>query len=940
MSTQSLFHGKKGELFTTLALLSLITIVFGTVIGTSTGVKSTVTKLFPKASEGCTFVNTLEVRGVNGTTFNTNDEFAWASEIEGGFKNPGKSFHVGSNPSIASLVADFPLGGTSNDFQDKKASVTLTVPEGFTVVDTFCEPKDGSTACAGFSSNAQKNIISDITLSCGGSIKYGWKIQRGGMNITPQPTQAPTTQPTTTTSGSGTAEVRLYVLQGNKVPDASFCDQVSSVSGMQQLQSAADTNGKVKSLFVTKYLATGERQAVPLRAINTATNESASFSKADDGGYNNIARKSLDTGTYNFTADIPENGSQLTPVCNDLKSNIAINNGATTPVPIIYYLTNQCRTDNSCKSEIKGIISGSGGRSRICCGAGSTPPPVGGNPGGGSAKACSAATCMYSQQDTDGQIRCYRGTCADGTENCTLAKDANGNVPVNQNCTFRQDCSVSAIQLQCTGANAGTPVAGGRSGGTPNPKPTTLPAVLPGQIAYDIAVSKLADCPSDKCHNIVVTLHVMGTSGAYVNPISTTWPLFDGAGKLKADHIKGHFGALTGSDYKIDFVISDKDNEQIRDTRDPSQRGWFDGSPVCNPTGTCVVDGDIMTRVKPGTLVYWTDVKLDDGTTQTTSDTQTVPVEVKIHRSLMKSDPGSPRFAIFTYPQWDNFPSSGTGETQIPSGKREIGGGEFLDEPSVVGDYYIYNTDLLMPTSGWPSISMSFGSSLITGQKYQMTHANCLDIGGDPTRARGRDRSYISKLLTDQAYENCFNVNDKKISLIIDPVAAQTAGANALVSKYKIDTQTIAKLDRIETQVCDPSKNCDTAVTPVSDVQSTTLVTFKNIKGQALNPDWNYELFCTLFYTDGTQSSCEGKSISISNPAVTRISSTIFGKTTLVTQTEFERADTNGDGVVNASDVAFLLANFGTNRADINYDDASDTLDLTTGYKWLGAAAR
>ncbi len=620
------FQSKKGELVTTLALLSLVTIVFGTVLGTSAGVKSTVTKLFPRAAEeSCTFKSTLEIKAVNGTTF-TGEQFDYISDIAGGIGPRGSEHSEGtiatSNGSvIANFVANFPLGG-DNNFEGKDSSVNIALPLGFRIVRPFCTDLSGSTACSRHSTADQNTTIKGITLSCTGNIKYGWEVERistsGGTTPAPSITQAPqetaspqscngkwtisvvekgktgddslitlsengnrsfslsnelsgteaipstgrfeqmqaasrqliglrrnmkitlndmdttrwevdstycqngpgdsvcpsnpnqgsltmsgftdqcgsanlgwvlrkksvattlapTTPPVGGSTGTGTAEVRLYVLQGNAAPTSTFCTQFKSISDMNNIQFTADKNGKIGNLFITKYLAGRSGQPVVVTATKSGGSKTT-FNKNDDGGFGNTVRKSLDAGTYSFAIEsknMQANGSQLQPVCGNLTSNISVSDGQTAVVPLMLYMTPQCRTDNSCQSEAKGWVSGSGGRSKICCSA-VTPPPVGGNPGAPAPKACSAATCMYSQKDTDNVIRCYRGTCADGTENCSLAKGT-----VNQNCTFRQDCSVPAIQLYCDGANEGKPVSGGRVAGTPKvgiPNPTTSTQIVP-----------------------------------------------------------------------------------------------------------------------------------------------------------------------------------------------------------------------------------------------------------------------------------------------------------------------------------------------------------------------------------------------------------------------------------------------------------------------------
>lgn len=1097
MYSRTFLNGKKGELFTTLALLSLITIVFGTVIGTSTGVKSTVTKLFPRASElSCPFASTLEIRAVNGTRF-SGEQFDYISDIAGGI-GPGGSQHregtitTSNGTTLASFPANFTLGGTNN-FEGKDSSVNIALPAGYRIVRTFCDNISGSS-CTRSRATDQNATITGITLSCNASIKYGWEVEKtSAINITPTNTQAPintgvpgscpaqivntvsivekgkngedslittsenggksftltnelgnthfaptgryvettsngrigtrpnfratlgnvdtslwevdstycqnvsgdpvcptnpnqssltmtgffdrcgganfgwvlrrkpiATTPSPTTqvpTGSGTAEVRLYVLQGDKAPDASFCTQVAAAGGFGQLQSAADSNGKFKSLFVTKYLATGERKAVPLTAINIAdSSKSKQFSKADDGGYNNIARQTLDVGTYNFTADIPETGAQLTPVCNDLRNNIAITSGSTTPVPIIYYLTKQCRTDNSCKSEIKGVISGSGGRSRICCGAGSTPPPVGGNPGGG-VKACSAARCMYSQIDTDGKERCYQGSCADGTENCTLAKDAQGNVPVNQNCTFRQDCSTPAIQLQCAGTNAGKPVAGSsRSGGTikttPTPVSSSLQSVsvklsvhksftessLGGFTAQVWQYSSWDNFTDVAGSNITVPTEADGARkvsdvsiprpqsiGDYyvydmniVTP-STGWPTIDFEEVFRKYAISKKIKLSTSNCL---LVAGPPTNTKAQGR---NARGVTVTSAVCYD----VRKGEVELKVDP--------ISSD---TPSTSDTQLVPVELLIHRDLFRL--GGPRsggamgnigFNSYKYKQWNNFTEDGP--TEGPSGGEVVSSIGVSPKDGVLqGDYYKYNAAITTSTTGWPTITVDL-SGIQASDAIHIQHENCLHYAYGATF--GRSGAYIQ--YGQRHVIGCYDVKSGKVSLKLDPNIIPV-GTDPLVAKYKVDSQTIAKLDRIETQVCDSTKTCETVTTRGGDIKPTTQVSFKNIQGQAIKQDSNYEIFCSLVFTDGTTSACAGKAISTKNPVATKVSSNIFGKTKVDTKTEVERADLNNDGKVTASDLAILLSNFGTARADINYDDSSDTLDLTTGFKWLGVEAR
>ncbi len=326
-------------------------------------------------------------------------------------------------------------------------------------------------------------------------------------------------------------------------------------------------------------------------------------------------------------------------------------------------------------------------------------------------------------------------------------------------------------------------------------------------------------------------------------------------------------------------------------------------------------------------------LKIDPRSGSDSSDTQLVPVEVKVHKDIIKKGASTFKASVFTYPQWNNFPSA------IPEGGKEISSKTF-GNPTSRGNYYVFNSSITTPTTGWQSLVLSFQKTLESGKSVRLSRNRCLSINGDVVEGYEGIVNKNNPWPTDReggVYLNCFNVDASKLTVTIDPWDFETpVGPNSLVAKYKIDTQTIAKLDRIETQMCDRDKNCELVETMGADIRPTTIVSVKNIKGEALKPDWNYEIFCTLFYTDGTQGTCEGKAISVNNPVASRISSTLFGKTTIVTKTQFESADTNGDGTVNASDVAFLLANFGTARADINLDDNYDTLDLTTGYKWLG----
>lgn len=86
-----------------------------------------------------------------------------------------------------------------------------------------------------------------------------------------------------------------------------------------------------------------------------------------------------------------------------------------------------------------------------CCKTKGTGGPGGGS--GGTGGKCSSQTCMYSQNN-----KCYRGTCLDGSNNCST----------NQNCGYVSGCGVSPIELNCS---TGAPLTGGGTGGAVPPPP-------------------------------------------------------------------------------------------------------------------------------------------------------------------------------------------------------------------------------------------------------------------------------------------------------------------------------------------------------------------------------------------------------------------------------------------------------------------------------------
>lgn len=205
----------KGEIALSLTILSFVFMVLGSLIGSSSIVNNNVQKLFSQASDDACFYEAIEQVVSGSKVLNNVTGFRYRSkQYPSGTDFAQKDGFFPENPrNPGDLEVHWRTESLPTNYQDKFAQSELFIPEGYEIVNSFCENNNANPSNDPCSQMRDLNLstIKNIPLRCGTSFTYGWNVR---LINTPTPTSIPI-QPSVTSNpqtGSGDMEVKVVAL--------------------------------------------------------------------------------------------------------------------------------------------------------------------------------------------------------------------------------------------------------------------------------------------------------------------------------------------------------------------------------------------------------------------------------------------------------------------------------------------------------------------------------------------------------------------------------------------------------------------------------------------------------------------------------------------------------------------------------------------------------
>ncbi|MFS8159234.1 MAG: hypothetical protein ACMG6E_03300, partial [Candidatus Roizmanbacteria bacterium] len=184
-------HTKRsGEIATTIAILSLITMLLGSFIGTQIASRQNLQKTTSKATVLCeNYSYTISVKEEGSSDLITQD------------KNGNKALTAANDRTgipeflpLGTIHRD--LGGISPYQEGDTGSVTLgQVDPKWEIVGTYCTDENPLKKVCPSNPNQKSANFSGFHPTCGGSPNYGWILRDRNKDVTP-PIQLPTRTPT------------------------------------------------------------------------------------------------------------------------------------------------------------------------------------------------------------------------------------------------------------------------------------------------------------------------------------------------------------------------------------------------------------------------------------------------------------------------------------------------------------------------------------------------------------------------------------------------------------------------------------------------------------------------------------------------------------------------------------------------------------------------